>query len=280
MGYVDGNLISHYDSEMGRTVPRVDWMAANLDQQYWDTQTQIGQSNQQVDRVNLDMLRVRYNESGSECWLGWGSVGLGRDSMGQESSSPLLQDPALPHATAPACAGPSLLVSLSQGSQPPCPPARGGPGCPVPAPQCLGSRGWIEVRASGHPSPAYPPPLQCPGPHPRPGCHLPAPHHPHGSRDPQNQRGSCPQCPRPLPSPWCSGPPWQSQRGFPHPIPSPRPSHGIRDPIPAPRCPRVPWGWVPAQPRPGCRGSASRLYVTPRALWAPGRMVGSSPAGA
>ncbi|KAM6188518.1 class I histocompatibility antigen, F10 alpha chain-like [Sarcoramphus papa] len=64
VGYVDGNLISRYDSETGRTVPRVDWMAANLDQQYWDTQTQIGQSTQQFDHVNLDMLRVRYNESG------------------------------------------------------------------------------------------------------------------------------------------------------------------------------------------------------------------------
>ncbi|NXV39355.1 HA1F protein, partial [Rissa tridactyla] len=53
-GYVDGNLISRYDSETGRVVPRADWMAANLDQAYWDRNTQIGQSNQQVDRVNLE----------------------------------------------------------------------------------------------------------------------------------------------------------------------------------------------------------------------------------
>uniref|UniRef100_A0A8C3KIF2 Ig-like domain-containing protein n=1 Tax=Calidris pygmaea TaxID=425635 RepID=A0A8C3KIF2_9CHAR len=63
-GYVDGNLILRYDSETGRMVPRADWMVANLDQQYWDTQTQIAQRNQQVDHVNLEILRGRYNQSG------------------------------------------------------------------------------------------------------------------------------------------------------------------------------------------------------------------------
>ncbi|XP_074020782.1 class I histocompatibility antigen, F10 alpha chain-like [Numenius arquata] len=64
VGYVDGNLISRYDSETGRAVPGADWMAANLDQRYWDTQTQIGQRNQQVDHVNLEILQGRYNQSG------------------------------------------------------------------------------------------------------------------------------------------------------------------------------------------------------------------------
>ncbi|NWU73964.1 HA1F protein, partial [Pterocles burchelli] len=54
VGYVDGNLISRYDSDTGRTEPRADWMAANLGQEYWDGQTRIGQSNQQVARVSLD----------------------------------------------------------------------------------------------------------------------------------------------------------------------------------------------------------------------------------
>ncbi|NXH74300.1 HA1F protein, partial [Hydrobates tethys] len=56
VGYVDGNLISRYDSETRRTVPGADWMAANLDPQYWDTETQIEQSNQQVARVSLDTV--------------------------------------------------------------------------------------------------------------------------------------------------------------------------------------------------------------------------------
>ncbi|XP_052630897.1 class I histocompatibility antigen, F10 alpha chain-like isoform X2 [Harpia harpyja] len=63
VGYVDGNLIVRYDSETGKMVPRADWMADNLDQQYWDTQTQIGQSNQQNDRIDLNTLRDRYNQS-------------------------------------------------------------------------------------------------------------------------------------------------------------------------------------------------------------------------
>ncbi|KAM6228139.1 class I histocompatibility antigen, F10 alpha chain-like [Porphyrio hochstetteri] len=64
LGYVDGNLISRYDSEKGRTVPRADWMAANLDQQHWDQQTQIEQTNQEIYTVNLDTLQSRYNQSG------------------------------------------------------------------------------------------------------------------------------------------------------------------------------------------------------------------------
>ncbi|NXV25291.1 HA1F protein, partial [Cepphus grylle] len=56
VGYVDGNPFVRYDSETGRTVPRADWMAANLDPQYWDGQTQIGRRIQQVNRVNLETL--------------------------------------------------------------------------------------------------------------------------------------------------------------------------------------------------------------------------------
>ncbi|NXY80110.1 HA1F protein, partial [Glareola pratincola] len=55
-GYLDGNLISRYDSETGRTIPQVDWMAANLDQQHWDSQTQISQNSHQVARVDLETV--------------------------------------------------------------------------------------------------------------------------------------------------------------------------------------------------------------------------------
>ncbi|NWQ84930.1 HA1F protein, partial [Columbina picui] len=56
LGYVDGNLISRYDSDTGTAVPRADWMAANLDEQYWDTETQIGRGNQQMYRVSLETI--------------------------------------------------------------------------------------------------------------------------------------------------------------------------------------------------------------------------------
>ncbi|XP_009977013.1 PREDICTED: class I histocompatibility antigen, F10 alpha chain-like, partial [Tauraco erythrolophus] len=64
VGYVDGNLISRYDSETGRAVPGSGWMAASLDQPYWDTQTGIGRSNQHIFRERLLTLRARYSESG------------------------------------------------------------------------------------------------------------------------------------------------------------------------------------------------------------------------
>lgn len=64
VGYVDGNPMVRYDSETRRMVPLADWIAANVDQQYWDRETQIEQSNQQVYRVDLKTLRGYYNQSG------------------------------------------------------------------------------------------------------------------------------------------------------------------------------------------------------------------------
>ncbi|XP_010085287.1 PREDICTED: class I histocompatibility antigen, F10 alpha chain-like, partial [Pterocles gutturalis] len=63
VGYVDGNLISCYDSDTGRAEPREDWMAASLGQEHWDRQTRIGQNNHQVYHVSLDIVRGRYNQS-------------------------------------------------------------------------------------------------------------------------------------------------------------------------------------------------------------------------
>ncbi|NXX83052.1 HA1F protein, partial [Urocolius indicus] len=54
VGYVDGNLFVHYDSERKRMVPRVKWMETNMEPEYWEGQTQIGKRNEQIYRVNLD----------------------------------------------------------------------------------------------------------------------------------------------------------------------------------------------------------------------------------
>ncbi|KAM9263851.1 class I histocompatibility antigen, F10 alpha chain-like isoform 2-T2 [Morus bassanus] len=64
VGYVDQNAFVRYDSEMRKMKPRAQWMAANADQQYWESQTQIGESNQEVTRGNLDTALRRYNQSG------------------------------------------------------------------------------------------------------------------------------------------------------------------------------------------------------------------------
>ncbi|XP_042749911.1 class I histocompatibility antigen, F10 alpha chain-like, partial [Lagopus leucura] len=63
-GYVDGEIFVHYDSTARRLVPRTEWMAANMDQQYWDGQTEISQSTEQTNRWNLDNVPKRFNQSG------------------------------------------------------------------------------------------------------------------------------------------------------------------------------------------------------------------------
>ncbi|XP_032061061.1 class I histocompatibility antigen, F10 alpha chain-like isoform X9 [Aythya fuligula] len=63
VGSVDGEVFVYYDSETRRKEPRVDWIAANTDQQYWDRETDISQSNEKFFRVNLDTLQERYNQS-------------------------------------------------------------------------------------------------------------------------------------------------------------------------------------------------------------------------
>ncbi|XP_074786752.1 class I histocompatibility antigen, F10 alpha chain-like [Athene noctua] len=64
VGYLDGNLISRYDSDVGRAVPRAGWVEKNLDEDHWDSLTEIGQSQQQYHHMHLDRVRGRYNQSG------------------------------------------------------------------------------------------------------------------------------------------------------------------------------------------------------------------------
>ncbi|KAM9266882.1 LOW QUALITY PROTEIN: class I histocompatibility antigen, F10 alpha chain-like [Cariama cristata] len=62
VGYVDGTPFVRYDSEMGRWNPEwTGWGAVNP--QYWDREP-IAKQNQEVNCVNLDRLRSRYNQSG------------------------------------------------------------------------------------------------------------------------------------------------------------------------------------------------------------------------
>ncbi|NWS78078.1 HA1F protein, partial [Crotophaga sulcirostris] len=68
MGYVDGTLVTRYDSETGRTVPQADWVEDILDQQHWATQTKRGKRDQEYYQECLDILPGRYNQSGGE-WV-------------------------------------------------------------------------------------------------------------------------------------------------------------------------------------------------------------------
>ncbi|XP_064329791.1 class I histocompatibility antigen, F10 alpha chain-like isoform X5 [Phalacrocorax carbo] len=64
MGYVDKNPFVSYDSETGKTEPRARWMAANMDQQFWDSHTQMAKNNQEVYQVDFNTLQHHYNQSG------------------------------------------------------------------------------------------------------------------------------------------------------------------------------------------------------------------------
>ncbi|XP_072213920.1 class I histocompatibility antigen, F10 alpha chain-like [Excalfactoria chinensis] len=64
VGYVDGEIVTHYNSTARRTVPCTEWMTTNMDQQYWDGQTVIVRRNEQKDSVDLVTLARRYNQSG------------------------------------------------------------------------------------------------------------------------------------------------------------------------------------------------------------------------
>ncbi|XP_058022398.1 H-2 class I histocompatibility antigen, Q9 alpha chain-like [Ahaetulla prasina] len=65
LGFVDDQLFSSYDSHSRRMKPRVSWMekVGKEDPQYWDSQTQMARGHEDMFRVNLEVLRSRYNQS-------------------------------------------------------------------------------------------------------------------------------------------------------------------------------------------------------------------------
>ncbi|XP_043383845.1 H-2 class I histocompatibility antigen, Q9 alpha chain isoform X2 [Chelonia mydas] len=63
VGYVDGELINHYDSETGRMEPRTEWVKGAVDAQFWERNTQLARGEQPTFRADLDTLRGRYNQS-------------------------------------------------------------------------------------------------------------------------------------------------------------------------------------------------------------------------
>jgi len=277
VGYVDGNPFVRYDSETEKMKPQVDWIAANVDQEYWDGQTRNAKRTQEVDRVNLVTVRGRYNQTGSECGLGWGLRGAGMGAPwgwdgapwdGRVPTRPPRSCPA--HATASLCVSPSLPSVVVPGLPAPLCPHLRGPGCLVPAPQCLGSPVLDAGGASGHPS--APPQCSAPpsGDWEVPSRPIPAPHQPHGLKqrgsqpvcqphgrqDPQHQRGS-----QPLALPMVLRAPITEPEGLPPPCPSSVSSHP-----PAFR----------TRPSPSLCPGAMGLGASPAVLWVQGVCVTAS----
>uniref|UniRef100_A0A1A8F4C0 Mhc class I A n=1 Tax=Nothobranchius korthausae TaxID=1143690 RepID=A0A1A8F4C0_9TELE len=63
VGLVDGQQISHYDSNVKRTVPKQDWMEKNEGADYWEGQTQISISNEQTYKANIQIAKQRFNQT-------------------------------------------------------------------------------------------------------------------------------------------------------------------------------------------------------------------------
>ncbi|XP_039206226.1 H-2 class I histocompatibility antigen, Q9 alpha chain-like [Crotalus tigris] len=71
LGYVDGQIFVHYDSNSRRREPRVSWMkkVGKEDPQYWDRETQREYGTEEAFRESLQTLRLRYNQSeGLHTW--------------------------------------------------------------------------------------------------------------------------------------------------------------------------------------------------------------------
>ncbi|XP_039221770.1 HLA class I histocompatibility antigen, B alpha chain-like isoform X2 [Crotalus tigris] len=65
VGYVDGQVFVHYDSNSRREQPRVSWMekVGKEDPQYWDRETQRERGTEEEFKESLESLRLRYNQS-------------------------------------------------------------------------------------------------------------------------------------------------------------------------------------------------------------------------
>uniref|UniRef100_A0A1A8DWM8 Mhc class I A n=1 Tax=Nothobranchius kadleci TaxID=1051664 RepID=A0A1A8DWM8_NOTKA len=64
VGLVDGQQIIHYDSNVKRTVPKQDWMEKNLGADYWERSTQIFVGSEQTFKVNVQIAKQRFNQTG------------------------------------------------------------------------------------------------------------------------------------------------------------------------------------------------------------------------
>ncbi|XP_072885447.1 class I histocompatibility antigen, F10 alpha chain-like [Hemitrygon akajei] len=64
VGYVDKEQIIYYDSVLGRTVPRQQWMAESQGADYWERETQIFRGNEQVSKARIQTLMRQTNQTG------------------------------------------------------------------------------------------------------------------------------------------------------------------------------------------------------------------------
>uniref|UniRef100_A0A3B3RZY1 MHC class I-like antigen recognition-like domain-containing protein n=1 Tax=Paramormyrops kingsleyae TaxID=1676925 RepID=A0A3B3RZY1_9TELE len=68
VGLVDGEPFTYYDSNIRREVPRQEWMAKAVYAAYWDQQTQISMNTEPVFKNNIEIAKMRFNQTGGKCF--------------------------------------------------------------------------------------------------------------------------------------------------------------------------------------------------------------------
>ncbi|KAF3833492.1 hypothetical protein F7725_024696 [Dissostichus mawsoni] len=73
VGLVDEVEMMHYDSNTKRAEPKQDWMKKITaeDPQYWEEETQISLGNQQLYKVDIETLKLRFNQTGEDVGCDW-----------------------------------------------------------------------------------------------------------------------------------------------------------------------------------------------------------------
>ncbi|KAI4893481.1 hypothetical protein NFI96_006758 [Prochilodus magdalenae] len=67
VGLVDGEETEYYDSNIGKMIPKTEWINKIEGEDYWNTQTQTAQGTQESFKVGVGTLMQRFNQTTGEC---------------------------------------------------------------------------------------------------------------------------------------------------------------------------------------------------------------------
>ncbi|XP_051948606.1 class I histocompatibility antigen, F10 alpha chain-like isoform X2 [Xyrauchen texanus] len=63
VGFVDGEPIVYYDSNVYRVIPQQKWLNMFVESDYWDKETQISIRFQELYKINIDTAKERFNQN-------------------------------------------------------------------------------------------------------------------------------------------------------------------------------------------------------------------------
>ncbi|KAI5608451.1 major histocompatibility complex class I UEA precursor, partial [Silurus asotus] len=63
VGQVDGQQFVYYDSNIRKTIPKTQWIQNNEGEDYWNSETQNMQGDQETFKVNVVTAMQRFNQT-------------------------------------------------------------------------------------------------------------------------------------------------------------------------------------------------------------------------